>query len=148
VAEVDILTGEVSLTDAFLIHETSKSVDTKVDRGQIEGAFMQGVGWCLMEEVVRDEHGRTLSDSLTTYKIPAIKDIPLNWDIEMIQSERKEAGVKGSKAVGEPPFIYGEAAFFAVQDAIESLRDYKVAADLRMPATPESVLHAVKSISE
>jgi xanthine dehydrogenase large subunit len=147
VADVDILTGDVTLNDAYLIHETSKTIDVKVDRGQIEGAFMQGVGWCLMEEVVRDEQGRTLSDSLTTYKIPAIGDIPLNWNIEMIHTMRKEAGVKGSKAVGEPPFIYGEAAFFAVRDAIESLQDYRVEADLCMPATPESVLRAVKSIS-
>lgn len=146
VAEVDLLTGYFSLPEVFLVHETAQCVDALVDRGQIEGAFVQGVGWCTMEEVVRDANGRTLSDSLTTYKIPAVGDVPANWEIEMIQTERKSAGVKGSKAVGEPPFLYGEAAFFAIKDAIESLGDHRTEADLRMPATPEAILRAVTSL--
>ncbi|MBU0508299.1 molybdopterin-dependent oxidoreductase, partial [bacterium] len=148
VAEVDVLTGYFSMKDVFIVHETGCNVDVPVDRGQIEGAFLQGVGWCTMEEVVRDKSGRTLTDSLTTYKIPAVDDLPERWTIEMIQTERKVAGVKGIKAVGEPPFIYGQAAFFAIKDAIESLADHRVEADLRMPATPESVLRAVRSVRE
>ena len=148
VAEVDILTGYVTLKETHLIHETAKSIDERVDRGQIEGAFIQGVGWCIFEEVVYDDQGRNLTGSLTTYKIPAIGDIPETWTIEMIQSEQEFAGVKGSKAVGEPPFLYGEAAFFAVKDAIESIGGYKIEADLRMPAVPESVLRAVKSVTK
>jgi len=146
VAEVDLLTGYFTLPEVFLVHETAKSVDAQVDRGQIEGAFVQGVGWCTMEEVVRDARGRTLSDSLTTYKIPAVSDVPPRWEIEMIPTERTSAGVKGSKAVGEPPFLYGEAAFFAIKDAIESLGDYRREADLRMPATPETILRAIESL--
>lgn len=147
VAEVDLLTGYVTLKEAYLIHETAQTVDERVDRGQIEGAFIQGVGWCIFEEVVWNDKGKNLTESLTTYKIPAIGDIPGKWTIEMIQSAREFTGVKGSKAVGEPPFLYGEAAFFAVKDAIESIRDYAVDADLRMPATPESVLRAVDSVN-
>lgn len=147
VAEVDLLTGYVTLKEAHLIHETAQTVDERVDRGQIEGAFIQGVGWCIFEEVVYDSQGKNLTESLTTYKIPAIGDIPEKWSIEMIQAEREFAGVKGSKAVGEPPFLYGEAAFFAVKDAIESIWDYTIEADLRMPATPESVLRAIDSVS-
>ncbi|MDD5089062.1 MAG: molybdopterin-dependent oxidoreductase, partial [bacterium] len=146
IAEVDVLTGYFTLTDACLVHETAESVDAEVDRGQIEGAFMQGVGWCTMEDVVRDGKGRTLSASLATYKIPAAGDVPQRWEVEMIQTERRSAGVKGSKAVGEPPFLYGEAAFFAIKDAIESLADYRAEAELRMPATPEAILRAVKTL--
>ncbi len=145
--EVDILTGNFTAKRAVIVHETGPSIDPLVDRGQIEGAFIQGMGWCTIEEVVRDDRGRTLTDSLTTYKIPSIVELPEEWIIEMVQAERQAAGVKGSKAVGEPPFIYGEAAFFAIKHAVEAVANHRVEADLRMPATPESVLNAVESLN-
>jgi xanthine dehydrogenase large subunit len=148
VAEVDILTGMVTLPMVHIIHETASSINPAIDRGQIEGAFMQGFGWCTMEDVVVDEQGRNLSHSLSTYKIPTILDLPLEWTIDMIESSRKYAGIRGSKAVGEPPLIYGEAAFFAIKHAIESIVDHKIEATLRHPATPEAILMAVEALQK
>lgn len=146
VVEVDILTGYFVLKKVRIIHETATTMNPAVDRGQIEGAFTQGFGWCTMEEVVQNEEGRNLADSLTTYKIPAICDLPEDWRIDMVDTPREFAGVKGSKAVGEPPFIYGEAVFFAIKNAVESIDDHRSEVTLRHPATPESILRAVESL--
>ncbi|RPH95709.1 xanthine dehydrogenase molybdopterin binding subunit [candidate division KSB1 bacterium] len=146
VAEVDLLTGYFTLPKVYLIHETARSVNPAVDRGQIEGAFFQGFGWCTMEEVLHDGKGRNITPSLTTYKIPTIRELPDEWQIEMVQDERRQAGLMGSKAVGEPPFLYGQAVFFAIKHAIESLDNHHTEAELRFPATPESIVTAVEKL--
>jgi xanthine dehydrogenase large subunit len=146
VAEVDMLTGVVTLPRVHIIHETAQTLNAAVDRGQIEGAFMQGFGWCTMEEVVIDSLGRNVSHALGTYKIPAYSDLPESWTVEIVQSPRKQAGIRGSKAVGEPPLIYGEAAFFAIKHAIESIADHRLEAALAHPATPEAILRAVDAL--
>jgi xanthine dehydrogenase large subunit len=146
VVDVDVLTGNVVLERVQIIHETAQSLNPDIDRGQIEGAFLQGFGWCTMEDVVRDEKGRCLTRNLTTYKIPAFGDLPRVWEIEMLTTARKQASVRGSKAIGEPPFIYGEAAFFAIQDALSSMNEAAVDIPLQHPATPESILTAIESL--
>jgi xanthine dehydrogenase large subunit len=148
VAEVDTLTGMVSLPAVYIVHETARSLNRAVDQGQIEGAFMQCFGWCTMEEVVQDSTGHNLAGSLSTYKIPTFRDLPAEWHIELVESGSKLAGIAGSKAVGEPPFIYGEAVFFAIRHAIEAITDYKVAAELRHPATPEAILTAIEALRQ
>lgn len=143
VAEVDMLTGENRLVEVDIVHETAKSLNPGIDRGQIEGAFIQGYGWCTMEEIRFDDKGRYLAVTPSTYKIPTIRDLPEKFGVEMVEPERKHASVFGSKAVGEPPFIYGMAAWFAVKDAVEAVSDHKKEADLAHPATPEAVLEAI-----
>ena len=144
--EVDILTGMYKLVKVYLVHECATPINEEVDRGQIAGAFFQGFGWCTFEEEIYDKKGRYLAVSPSTYKIPGIKDLPEVFEIEMVHLERKQSSVFGSKAIGEPPLIYGEAAFFAIKNAIEAVVGGKREAKLRMPATPEAVLLAVEEL--
>jgi xanthine dehydrogenase large subunit len=101
-----------------------------------------------MEDIPHDEKGRYLALSPSTYKIPGIRDLPENLVVEMIQSPCKEASVLGSKAVGEPPFIYGEAIWFAIRNAVSAVSGKKIIAPLKFPATPEAILMAIESIKK
>ncbi|MGE5708352.1 MAG: xanthine dehydrogenase molybdopterin binding subunit [Bacteroidota bacterium] len=138
---VDLLTGQITVDEVSIVHDAGKSLNPTVDQGQVQGAFMQGMGWATFEELVRDERGRLLSDSPATYKIPTIGDLPKVFRIELLENLRNERGLKRSKAIGEPPFLYGESVFFAVVDALRSLGEVS----LDLPATPEKVLRACKS---
>jgi len=144
--EIDTLTGDSRLLDAFIVHETGPSLHDDIDRGQIIGAFIQAMGWCTMEDAPHDAKGKYLALSPSTYKIPGIRDLPEKLVVEMVQSPCKEASVFGSKAVGEPPFIYGEAVWFAIRDAVSAVDNHKIIAPLSFPATPEAVLMAVEQL--
>jgi len=144
--EVDILSGHSRMLRVHIVHELARSLNPEIDRGQIHGAFIQGFGWCTMEEEAIDEKGRYLAVSPSTYKIPTIRDLPDVFTIELAQGKRRYASVFGSKAIGEPPLIYGEAAWFAIKDAIESLAGHRLESGLVHPATPEAVLSAVESL--
>jgi xanthine dehydrogenase large subunit len=146
IAEIDVLTGAHRLNKVFIVHETGQSLNPALDQGQIEGAFIQGLGWFTMEELLRDGRGSCLTTSLSTYKIPTIRDIPAEFRVEMVNRERAHASVLGSKAIGEPPLIYGEAVWFAIKDAIEAVADHEVEAELATPATTEAVLRAVEDV--
>jgi xanthine dehydrogenase large subunit len=143
--EVDILTGAKKILRVNIVHDAATPLNKSVDLGQITGAFAQGMGYCTMEEMNFDSEGKYLATSLSTYKIPSIREIPELFAIEMVQRECKHASVMGSKAVGEPPLIYGLATYFAIRDALQSLNPEKPV-ELTMPATPEAVVMAVKAI--
>jgi xanthine dehydrogenase large subunit len=145
-AEIDLIHGTFSLPKVIIKHETAKSLDKDIDMGQVCGAFIQGMGWCTMEEINFDQNGHYLALTPSTYKIPTVRDIPQSLQIELIDNTCKKSSVMGSKAIGEPPFIYGEAVWFAVKDAIESLSDYQINVDLKHPATPENILAALESV--
>ncbi len=140
--ELDLLTGEHSILDTYIVHENGQSLQEDIDRGQIIGAFIQAYGWCTMEEMVLAPSGRYLSVNPSTYKIPGIRDLPHNLVVELVPSQAQYASVMGSKATGEPPFIYGMAAFFALRNAIKAVNPK---AELRFPATPEAILDALES---
>jgi xanthine dehydrogenase large subunit len=144
--EVDILTGNFMIMKTYIVHEMGKSINIAIDRGQIEGAYMQGFGWLTMEELIMDEKGAYITNTPSTYKIPTIKDLPGELNIETIEHDLKHTSVKGSKAIGEPPLIYGESVYFAIKNAIESIADHEVEAKLKIPATPESIIMAVEEI--
>ncbi len=135
--EVDTLLGEHSLRSLHIIHENGQSLNDRIDLGQIIGAAIQCYGWCTMEDLKWNELGVYTSANPSTYKIPGIRDLPEDLSVEILPSENPEASVFGSKAVGEPPFIYGLAVFFALQDAI---RQVNPEASLDFPATPEALL--------
>lgn len=139
--EVDLVSGHSRLVEVHIVHETGRSLHPDIDRGQIMGAFFQGFGWVSMEELVRDEAGRCLTVTPSTYKIPSFRDLPELVDIDLVERTCAASSVKGSKAVGEPPLIYGEAAYFAIRDAVESATGRTV--ELPCPATPEAVLLAL-----
>jgi len=140
--ELDLLSGEHRLLSTHIVHENGKSLHPDIDKGQIIGAFIQGMGWCTMEEVVVDAKGQYQSGNPSTYKIPGIRDLPEQLELRMITSKSAEASVFGSKAVGEPPFIYGMSVFFALQSAIRSVNPE---AELTLPATNEAIVSALSS---
>jgi xanthine dehydrogenase molybdopterin-binding subunit B len=145
-AEVDLLSGNSKLIKVYIVHEAGRSLNPEIDRGQITGGFIQGMGWACMEEEPFDEKGRYLATGPSTYKIPTIRDLPEVFDIDMVEVDRERASVFRSKGVGEPPFMYGEAVYFAIRNAIESLTDHEKEINLAMPATPEAVVMAVKDL--
>ena len=144
--EIDLLTGENTLMETYIVHETAPSLHPDIDRGQIIGAFIQAMGWCTMEDMPVDKKGRYMALSPSTYKIPGIRDLPAKLVVEMVQTPCKQASVLGSKAIGEPPFIYGEAVWFAIRNAIEEINNGKEIACLNFPATPEAILMAIEKV--
>ncbi len=139
---VDLLTGHTSLDYARIIHDCGSSLNPRVDVGQIQGGFVQGIGWVTTEELVYNEKGRLLSNSPATYKIPTIGDMPEELHIELLEGSINEQGIKRSKAIGEPPFVYGESVFFAIVDALCSAGRYPE--ELSIPATPEKVWREIR----
>ena len=143
--EVDLLRGEHRLISTHIVHENGQSLHDEIDLGQVTGAFIQGMGWCTMEDLQWDNQGRYISANPSTYKIPCIRDIPDNFVIELLESDSREASVFGSKAVGEPPLIYGMAVYFAIRDAVRAARP---GAELSFPATGEAIIRALKEMNE
>ncbi len=143
---VDTLTGEYKVTRVDILHDVGRSINPAIDRGQIEGGFIQGMGWLTTEELVWHEDGRLLSNNPATYKIPAIGDTPPVFNVELYEHANDEATVYNSKAVGEPPFMLAISVWSALRDAISSLSDYTISPDLDAPATPERVLKAVMDV--
>lgn len=140
---VDTLTGEYRVVRADVLHDVGTSLNPAIDIGQIEGAFIQGMGWLTTEELVWSDEGRLLSDSPATYKIPAIGDTPPVFNVKLFDQPNEEPTVYHSKAVGEPPFMLAISVWSALRDAISSLSDYRISPQLDTPATPERVLKAV-----
>jgi xanthine dehydrogenase large subunit len=132
---VDVLRGTARVDRVGIVHDIGRSVDPVVDRGQVEGAVVQGVGWMTSEEIRHDAAGRLLTDSLATYKIPDLDSAP---EVEVTLLQRASPGLLGSKAVGEPPLVYGLGALFAIRAAIASVRP-DLATDVIAPMTPERV---------
>jgi len=141
-ATVDCLRGTYTIDDVKIIHDFGSSMNPLIDKGQVEGAVVQGIGWMTLEELVWDEKGKFTSNSLSTYKVPDIYAAPKNIGCEALGVEGPDLAIRKSKAVGEPPFMYGIASFFAIQNAIKSFNpNYQLQFDA--PFTPEKVLLAL-----
>ncbi len=138
-AEVDLLTGGYEMKSAHIVHEGGEILDEAIDRGQITGGFLQGVGLCTMEDLRFDGQGRPMADSLSTYKVPAFSDLPEDYSVDLYSSRNEHASIFGSKGIGEPPLLYGLAAYFAVKHALEAFGGGAVESRLSNPATPEAV---------
>jgi len=144
---IDTLTGEYKTTRTDILQDVGASINPAIDIGQIEGAFVQGMGWLTTEELVWNEQGRLLSNNPATYKIPAINDAPEDFRVALVpDAPNPERTIYNSKAVGEPPFMLGMAVWSALKDAVASVADYKVSPKLDTPATPERVLFAVEAV--
>lgn len=144
---IDTLTGEYKVLRTDILHDVGHSLNPAIDIGQIEGAFVQGMGWLTTEELVWNEQGRLLSNNPATYKIPAISDAPEDFRVTLVPDDpNREQTIYNSKAVGEPPFMLGMSVWSALKDAIASVADYKKSPILDTPATPEKVLWAVESM--
>jgi xanthine dehydrogenase large subunit len=144
---VDTLTGEYKTTRVDILHDVGSSLNPAIDLGQIEGGFIQGMGWLTSEELWWDDKGRLRTHAPSTYKIPACSDRPADFRIKLVDGRpNREETIYRSKAVGEPPLMLAISVFRALSDAVASLADYRVLPDLDTPATPERVLMAVEDI--
>jgi xanthine dehydrogenase large subunit len=141
---IDCLRGTYTIDNVKVVHDFGYSMNTDIDRGQIEGGIVQGIGWMTMEEVLYDKDGRLRSNALSTYKIPDIYAVPKTIAIEALQTNQDNLAIFRSKAVGEPPLMYGIGAWFALSNAI---RAFHPQADIPFvtPMTPEKVLMALYS---
>ncbi|MEI7983686.1 MAG: molybdopterin cofactor-binding domain-containing protein, partial [Bacteroidota bacterium] len=137
---IDTLTGRHRLLRTDILHDAGDSINPAADRGQIEGAFIQGLGWCTTEEIKWDSHGRLLTHSPDTYKIPVISDIPKDFRVDLLSGVPNPGTIRGSKAVGEPPFMLALSAWLAIRDAISASGDYRKDFGFTLPATAESIL--------
>ena len=144
---IDTLTGEMKVTRADILHDVGKSLNPAIDLGQIEGGFIQGMGWLTTEELVYDAQGRLRTHAPSTYKIPTCGDRPAHLDVRLWKAGRNvEATVHRSKAVGEPPFMLAISVHSAISHAVASVGDYKHFPGLSAPATPEAILMACEDV--
>jgi xanthine dehydrogenase large subunit len=140
---VDTLTGEHKLTRVDILHDVGTSLNPAIDRGQIEGGFIQGVGYLTGEELVWDAKGRLRTHAPSTYKIPTAADVPDVFNVDFWYQPNHVETIHRSKAVGEPPLMLALSTWFAIADAISSYSDSREMPKLVAPATPEAVLRAI-----
>ena len=141
---IDTLTGEMRVLRAEMVQDCGESLNPAIDLGQIEGAFVQGMGWLTTEELVWDEKGRLRTHGPSTYKIPGSRDVPPVFNVRLLQNApNKEETIFRSKAVGEPPLMLALSVWLVVRDAISSLSEYKLAPVIDAPTTPDRILAAV-----
>tara|TARA_B100000579_G_scaffold271532_1_gene224240 strand:- start:2549 stop:3676 length:1128 start_codon:yes stop_codon:yes gene_type:complete len=144
---IDTLTGESVLDRVDILHDAGNAINPALEHGQIEGGFVQGQGWLTMEEVVWDKSGKIKTFSPSTYKIPAVTDIPKKFNVEIYKTGlNAEKVVNKAKTTGEPPLMLAMSVFFAIKDAIASISNYKKIPDIDAPATPEKILLSIKRL--
>jgi xanthine dehydrogenase large subunit len=144
---VDTLTGEWKLLRADVLYDAGKSLNPAIDIGQVEGAFIQGMGWLTTEELWWNPAGRLMTHAPSTYKIPAVSDCPEDFRVRLFENRNVEDSIHRSKAVGEPPLLLPFSVFFAIRDAISSVGGHKVNPPLNAPATSEEILKAVNFVA-
>ncbi|MEP2946660.1 MAG: molybdopterin cofactor-binding domain-containing protein, partial [Lentilitoribacter sp.] len=144
---IDTLTGEYQIDRTDILHDVGKSLNPAIDIGQIEGGFVQGMGWLTTEELWWDDTGRLRTHAPSTYKIPLASDRPRIFNVSLADwSENREMTIRRSKAVGEPPFMLANSVLEALSMAVASEQDYKTCPRLDAPATPERILLAVEKM--
>lgn len=144
---VDTLTGEYKMLRSDILHDVGASLNPAIDIGQVEGGFVQGMGWLTMEELVWNDKGKLMTSGPASYKVPAVADMPLDLRVKLVENRKNpEDTVFHSKAVGEPPFMLGISVWCAIKDAVASLADYKAQPKIDAPATPERVLWGVEQM--
>ena len=144
---VDSLTGEWKLLRADILHDAGRSLNPALDIGQIEGAFIQGMGWLTMEELVwHPQTGKLTTHAPSTYKIPTANDCPPVFNVKLYACQNAEDSIHRSKAVGEPPLLLPFSVFFAIRDAVSACGEHRIDPPLSAPATSESILRAITAV--
>lgn len=146
--EVDGFTGQWLLRRVDIVHDVGDSLNEQIDRGQIEGGFVQGMGWLTMEDFVWDADGRPRTTEPSTYKIPTITEVPEAFAVRLLERVPQEGVIYGSKAVGEPPLMLAIAAREAIRAAAAAFGDRPPEVPLGAPATPEAILAAVDVVRD
>jgi xanthine dehydrogenase large subunit len=142
---IDTLTGESKLLRADILHDAGRSLNPALDVGQIEGGFVQGMGWLTTEELCWNAQGRLTTHAPSTYKIPVASDVPADFRVKLWDGDNVEDSIHRSKAVGEPPLMLAMSVFHAIKDAIAPAEE-GVLPDLDAPATPPEILRVVESL--
>jgi xanthine dehydrogenase large subunit len=144
---VDSLTGESRLLRADVLHDVGRSLNPAIDMGQVEGAFIQGMGWLTTEELKwHPQSGLLMTHAPSTYKIPTANDCPPVFNVALFEADNVADSIHRSKAVGEPPLLLPFSVFFAIRDAVSSLGNHRIHPPLRAPATAEAVLDAISAV--
>ena len=144
---IDTMTGENKILRVDIIHDAGRAINPAIELGQIEGGFVQGAGWLTMEEVNWKSNGQITTHSPSTYKIPAVSDMPEKFNVEIYKyGKNKENVVNKSKTTGEPPLMNAMSVFFAIKDAIASVGNYNITPIINAPATPEKILMSIKNL--
>lgn len=145
---IDTLTGEYQVDRVDILHDVGKSLNPAVDIGQVEGGFVQGMGWLTTEELKWNDKGMLTTHAPSTYKIPLASDVPRQFIVKLADwSENSERAIRRSKAVGEPPLMLAVSVVEALSMAVASVADYKICPRLNTPVTPERVLMAVTRLA-
>lgn len=144
---IDTLTGEWKLLRADVLHDAGQSINPAIDIGQVEGGFIQGMGWLTTEELWWDANGRLMTHAPSTYKIPAISDAPAVFNVALYRNQNTEPTVFRSKAVGEPPLLLAFSVLLAIRDAVAAAVPGASEAPLNAPATPEAILAAISALA-
>ncbi|ANJ71844.1 xanthine dehydrogenase molybdopterin binding subunit [Ralstonia insidiosa] len=143
---VDTLTGEWRLLRADVLHDAGRSINPAIDIGQVEGAFIQGMGWLTTEELWWNKSGKLMTHAPSTYKIPTVNDCPPDFRVRLFNNANVEDSIHRSKALGEPPLLLPFSVFFAIRDAVAAVGDGRTNPPLNAPATSEEILKAVDAI--
>lgn len=144
--EIDTYTGAVKLLRTDILHDVGESLNPEIDKGQIVGGFIQGVGWCTTEEIKWDVSGNLLNHSPDTYKIPGIQDIPVIFNVKLLQNVPNFSTIRRSKAVGEPPFMLAFSVWLAIKDAISAVGNHETEPEYSLPATNERIVLSIEKI--
>jgi xanthine dehydrogenase large subunit len=151
---LDTLTGEWKLLRADVLHDVGRSLNPAIDIGQIEGAFIQGMGWLTMEELVwhpadgSPRAGLLMTHAPSTYKVPTANDCPADFRVKLFNQENRHDSIHRSKAVGEPPLLLPFSVFFALRDAVSAVGGHRVDPPLQAPATGEALLRAITAVQQ
>lgn len=142
---IDVLTGQHTLLRTDIVHDVGDSINPGIDMGQVEGGFIQGVGWCTTEEIKWDAKGNLLTHSPDTYKIPTVQDIPKDFRVKLLENVPNPVDtIHRSKAVGEPPFMLSLSVWLAIKDAISSISNNEIEPEFSLPATNEVILLSIE----
>ncbi|WLI89892.1 xanthine dehydrogenase molybdopterin binding subunit [Massilia sp. R2A-15] len=143
---VDTLTGEWKLLRADALYDAGNSLNPAIDIGQVEGAFIQGMGWLTTEELWWNDGGKLMTHAPSTYKIPGVSDCPDDFRVKLFKNRNVADSIHRSKAVGEPPLLLPFSVFFAIRDAVSAVGGHKVNPPLNSPATSEEILKSIAAV--
>jgi xanthine dehydrogenase large subunit len=144
--EVDTLTGHHTILRTDILHDVGDSLNPQIDIGQVEGGYIQGVGWCTTEEIKWDEKGNLLTHSPDTYKIPSVQDIPKDFRTKLLDGVPNPNTIRKSKAVAEPPFMLALSCWLAIKDAISAVANHTIEPEFSLPCTNEVIVLASEKL--
>ena len=145
---VDVLTGRHTILRTDILHDVGDSINPGIDLGQVEGGYVQGLGWVTTEEVKWDDKGNLMTHSPDTYKIPAIQDIPRDFRTELLQGVPNPGTIRSSKAVAEPPLMLALSAWLAIKDAVSAVANHEIEPNFSLPATNEVIVLSIENLKK